>query len=115
MDLNWDRSTLYRNLMFVLALLLMAMSVHELFGDHGYLAMRRERAQYDQLQQQIEKLQKENKDLDDRVKALQTDPKAIERIAREQMRMTRPGEKVYTVPEKPSESAPPPTGSNPSK
>jgi cell division protein FtsB len=109
MNLNWDRSTLYRNLMLVLALLLMAMTAHELFGDHGYLAMRREHAQYDQLQQQIQKLQKENKDLDDRVKALQNDPKAIERIAREQMRMTRPGERVYTIPAKPSGSSTPPS------
>jgi cell division protein FtsB len=96
----WDKATLYRNAVYALILVCIALIVHEIFGQHGYLALRRQQRELESLQQQIRQLQKENEELEQQIKALKSDPKAVERLAREQMRMARPGEIIYTLPEK---------------
>ena len=99
---------LRRNAGYVLVLVCIALLVHEIFGPHGFLALRQEKKEVESLRQQIQQLQRENEQLDKRIKALQSDPKAIERLAREQMRMARPGEIIYTLPEKDSKKEPTP-------
>ena len=108
--LFWDAETVRRNATYVLVLVCVALFVHEIFGQHGILALRRERKEVENLRQQIQQLQHENEQLDKHIKALQSDPKAIERLAREQMRLARPGEIIYTLPEKDPKKgqAPPP-------
>jgi cell division protein FtsB len=108
-NLSWDAATLRRNATYVLVLVCIALLVHEIFGPHGFLALRQEKKEIESLRQQIQQLQHENEQLDKRIKALQSDPKAIERLAREQMRLARPGEIIYTLPEKdPEKDQPPP-------
>jgi cell division protein FtsB len=85
----------------ILGLALLALCVHDIFGAHGFLAMRRTQQQIRQTRDQIEKLNGENKSLAEQVHALKTDPKAIERVAREQMGLARPGEMIYRLPESP--------------
>jgi len=97
---SWDAAKLRRNATYVLVLVCIALLVHEVFGQHGLLALRQEKKEIENLRQQIQQLQHENEQLDKRIKALQSDPKAIERLAREQMRLARPGEIIYTLPEK---------------
>ena len=115
--LSWDAATLRRNATYVLVLVCIALLVHEVFGPHGFLALRREKKETESLRQQIQQLQNENEQLDKRIKALQSDPKAIERLAREQMRLARPGEIIYTWPEKdPKKDQPtPPARESPPK
>jgi cell division protein FtsB len=90
---------------FLLALL--ALVVHDIFGQHGLLAMLRARNEVKQLQQEISALNEENRQLAEEAKQLRTDPKVIERIAREEMRLSRPGELVFSLPPKAAEPAPP--------
>jgi cell division protein FtsB len=97
--LSWDAATVRRNLSYVLVVVCVALLAHEIFGPHGFLALRQEKKEIDTLRQQIHQLRVENEQLDKRIKALQSDPKAIERLAREQMRLARPGEIIYTLPE----------------
>jgi cell division protein FtsB len=52
------------------------------------------------LNQQMQDLQRENDRLKDHVQRLQNDPNAIEQQAREELRYTRPGEVIYTLPSK---------------
>lgn len=99
-NLRWDNATLYRGAVFVLALVCIALVVHEIFGQHGYLALRHQKKELESLQQQIQRLQQENQQLELQIKALKSDPKAIEKLAREQMKLARPGEIIYTLPEK---------------
>jgi cell division protein FtsB len=99
-ELRWNKDALYRNALFALILVCIALIVHEIFGEHGYLALRHQQKEMGVLQQQIQQLRKENEELDRQIKALKSDPKAIERLAREQMRMARPGELIYALPEK---------------
>jgi cell division protein FtsB len=96
-----------RHLLEILGLALVAVAIHDLFGTHGYLAMRRTQREIEQLQGEIERLNKENEDLTKHVQQLRTDPDTIERIAREEMGLARPGEMIFRMPEPPT----PETGS----
>jgi cell division protein FtsB len=88
-----------RNLRQILGLALFALLVHDVFGPHGFIAMRRTQKEIDDIRTQIGKVNAENKSLADEVNALKTDPKSIERIAREEMGLARPGEMIFKLPE----------------
>jgi cell division protein FtsL len=109
-DSNFDTTALYRNGILVLLLLAVALIVHNIFGQNGYFALRRQQKELHTLQQQILQLQQENEQLDKQNQQLKSDPAAIERKAREEMHLVKPGEKIYTLPEKPSATPPPATG-----
>jgi len=82
----------------ILGLLMMAVLVHDLFGARGFLAMRRQQQEKVRLEQELERTQTENHDLSDSIQRLKTDPVYIERLAREQMGLARPGEHVFKIP-----------------
>jgi cell division protein FtsB len=77
--------------------------IHDIFGSHGFLAMRRAQQEVEAERQRIKALEEENKRLGEDVHSLKTDPAAIERIAREEMGLARPGEKVFKLPPPPEE------------
>jgi cell division protein FtsB len=83
----------------ILGLGLLALLVHDVFGTHGFIAMRRTQKEIEQIRSQISKINDENKSLAGQVNSLKTDPKAIERIAREEMGLARPGEFIYKLPD----------------
>lgn len=97
---DWDRKTLRRNAIFVMALLSLVLLMHEVFGRNGYMTLRREKKDYSALQQQIQKVSKENQQLEQKIHALKNNPEAIEKQARDQLRLARPGEIIYTLPDK---------------
>jgi cell division protein FtsB len=90
---------LRRNARQILGLALFALFLHDVFGAHGFMAMRRTQKEIEQIREQIGKLNDENKSLSEQVTSLKTDPKAIERIAREEMGLARPGEIIYKLPD----------------
>jgi cell division protein FtsL len=106
---SWLNPKYQRAAILGLALFCVALIVHEIFGTHGYLALRRERKDFDALQQKIQQLQQENQQLESQIKALKSDPKAIEKLAREQMGLARPGEIIFTLPDKHTQADPPST------
>jgi cell division protein FtsB len=72
-----------------------------LFGERGVLDVRRNRRQLKELQSQVvakkvivEKLRLE-------VERLETEPKALERVVREELGMARPGEVIILLPRDP--------------
>jgi cell division protein FtsB len=77
--------------------------LHVMFGANGMVVYKTKRAEYQKLQGDLERLQKENDQYEHQIKALQTDPKTIEREAREQLHYTRPGEVIYVDPATPSQ------------
>ena len=87
-----------RHLLEILGLALLVLGIHDVFGAHGYLAMRRTQKQVEQLRGEIERLNQENQALAEHVNALKTDPKTIEKIAREEMGLARPGEMIFKLP-----------------
>jgi len=81
-----------------LSLLTIWLFLHVMFGANGMVVYRQKRAEYQSLKKETDEIQKENDRYTQQVKALQTDPKTIEREAREQLHYARPGEIVYVAP-----------------
>ena|ERR1019366_6085581 len=91
-------SFLRRNLRTILGLAIFALAVHDVFGPHGFLAMRRAQLEIKQFSAEMQKLSQENQALSDEVTSLKTDPRLIERIAREDMGLAKPGELIFKLP-----------------
>jgi cell division protein FtsB len=94
-------------------LLACLLAYHVVFGANGMVAWEQKRAEYHQLQQQIDDLQKQNQQLEERIQALKSDPQAIEKEAREQLRYARPGEVIYVMPADPKPAKPGAPAPNP--
>jgi len=71
--------------------------LQDVFGTHGLLAMRHSQRQAAEVQKQIDHLSEENKQLQQQVKSLNTDPSAIERIARQENGLAKPGEIIFKI------------------
>ncbi|MGA8012681.1 MAG: septum formation initiator family protein [Candidatus Acidiferrales bacterium] len=108
------RDFLRRNANWFLAGALALLLLQDVFGTHGVLAMRRAQKEAANVKKEIEQINEENRQLQDRVKSLKTDPQAIERIAREEMGLARPGEYIFKTSPRPADaSTPAPHPSNP--
>jgi cell division protein FtsB len=68
---------------------------HAIFGENGINVYQQRRAEDREVQKKIVELQKENSRLADHVKALKSDPDAIEREARQRLHYARPGEVIW--------------------
>jgi cell division protein FtsB len=93
-----------------LALLTLWLFLHVMFGANGMVVYRQKRAEYQSLSKETDDMQKENDRYARQIKALETDPKTIEKEAREQLHYARPGEVIYVAPapfrpQKPSTNA----------
>ena len=90
----------------LLAVFVAVLLVHDVFGTHGFLAMRHKQQELQKVKSEIERLNTENSALEGEVKDLKTDPQTIEKIAREELGQARPGEVIIKLPAAPNESAP---------
>ncbi len=99
-------SFLRRNARKILAGFLFALLIQDIFGAHGFLAMRRTQKEIQRLHQEIQQVNAENRELAGQVKALKSDPRMIERIAREEMGLARPGELIFKLPAPPPQQDP---------
>jgi cell division protein FtsB len=82
-------------LLFVAAVIVM----DGLVGERGLLAMLRKRHQLDELAASIAVKTAENAELQEEARRLREDPSAIEDIARRDLGLIRPGEKVFIIKE----------------
>jgi cell division protein FtsB len=83
----------------VLALCVFTLFLHDIFGAHGFLAMRRTKLEIARVQGEISRLNKENVELSEEVKSLKTDPHKIESIARDELGLAKPGEVIIKLPQ----------------
>jgi len=83
----------------LLGLLIAVMIVHDVFGAHGFLAMRRTQSEIKKVKAGLDQLSKENATLEQEVKDLKTDPRLIEKIARDDLGLARPGEIIIRIPQ----------------
>lgn len=68
-------------------------------GANGTMEWRAKRAEYQRLQQEIDKARLEHEELENRVKKLQSDPNTIVKEAREKLGYVMPGEVVLVQPQ----------------
>jgi cell division protein FtsB len=76
---------------------LIALAVGSVFGDRGMLNLMSKRRQVDALRAELDGLREENARLTAQIAALRTSPRAIERLAREELGLARPDETVFLV------------------
>ena len=87
------------SLIFLAAIILDAF-----FSDSGILQMWQLERDYNTLQQEIRQLETQNQRLQDRIDFFKTDPRAVEKMAREELNLVKPGEDVYIFPEEPGDT-----------
>jgi cell division protein FtsB len=80
--------TLFLGLVFLFCLVV-------LFGNQGLVALSQTAARHREVQQELQSIRKENEELRQTVKTLETDPQAVEGLARGELRLAKPGEEVY--------------------
>jgi cell division protein FtsB len=78
--------------------------VDALVGDQGLVETMRARKQYDRLAADLARLRSENARLREEARSLREDPAAIEEIARRELGLMSPGEKLFII-----KDIPPPT------
>ena len=70
-----------------------------LVSDRGLLQVRKQRRQLANAREEVAQLETDNKRLEAEVVALKNDPRALEKIAREDLNLVRPGEVVLVLPD----------------
>lgn len=98
---NRGRELLYRLRHKVAAagvgILLCIVAYYAVFAPNGLMDYQQKRRTSQDLDRQIKALQQQNGGMEQEIKALKSDPKTIEKEARERLRYARPGEIVFTV------------------
>jgi cell division protein FtsB len=71
---------------------------HRALGPNGYLAFQQRERQKQQLEREIRELTIRNIQLNRDVQQLGNDSKAIEDVARQDLKLAKPGEYIYVLP-----------------
>ena len=71
--------------------------VDALVGDKGFMAMLKARQDYRRLEHSLAQARAENMYLRDQARRLREDPTTIEEIARRELGLIRPGEKLFLL------------------
>ena len=71
--------------------------IDALVGDRGFLAMLKARQQYRTLETSLVRSREENAQLREQARQLREDPLAIEDIARRELGLIQPGEKLFII------------------
>ena len=86
-----------RAVQYVLLFVGCMLVVDALVGEKGLLAMMKARQEYHALEQSVQSARSENARLREDARRLREDPAAIEEIARRELGLIRPGEKLFIV------------------
>ena len=88
----------HRVIVFVISVVFVGGLLALLVGERGYFDVRRSRAELRMLQHDVDKQLEVVRNLKVEVRALQEDPTALERIAREELGFGRKGEVQFLLP-----------------
>jgi cell division protein FtsB len=69
------------------------------FNEKGALQVHTQARKLAAIESEINKFDSENKKLTAEIQALRTDPTTIEKLAREELKLVKPGEVVLVTPE----------------
>ena len=93
--------SLKKRLLFTLAACaILALVARSTIGDRGLIEIWRKHNAHQQLATEVQALREENIALNQEIQALRSDALAIERIAREQLGYSRPGEVTFIFQER---------------
>jgi cell division protein FtsB len=91
----------------VFALLAIATLLLAIFNERGMLQVRDQATRLTALEAEIQKIEAENKSLTEEIHQLRTDRTTIEKLAREELKLVKPGEVVLVTPSDSATSTPP--------
>jgi cell division protein FtsB len=94
------KGLLVRIALGVFGLLTVAVLILAVFNDKGMLQVRNQSKKLTTVQDEITQIDAENKQLTKEIQALRTDATTIERLAREELKLVKPGEIVLVSPDK---------------
>ena len=94
----WNRRLFHIGLLLVAGVVIL----DALAGDRGLLAMIRVRGQYSTLAATLARERAENARLAEQARRLREDPAAIEEVARRELGLIKPGEKVFIIKDTPA-------------
>jgi len=84
--------------LYLLSLLILLLALVTIVGERGALHLWRLRGEKNQLDEQNYRLQKTNEELRQRIARIRNDNHYLEKLAREELNLVRPGEVVYRFP-----------------
>ena len=84
--------------LYLLGALILALALVTVVGERGVLLLWRLRGEKNQLDEQNYRLQLENESLRQRIARIRRDDFYLEKLAREELNLVRPGEVVYRFP-----------------
>jgi cell division protein FtsB len=87
-----------RHLFYVLGGLIVLLAVVTVVGERGAIHLWRLRGEKSRIDEQNYRLQKENEALRQRVSRIRNDNHYLEKLAREELNLVRPGEIIYRFP-----------------
>ena len=88
----------------VFGLMTVAMILLAIFDDRGALAVRAQRQKRDELKAQVTATEQQNGTYRKEIESFRSDPAAIEKHAREKLKMVKPDEIIIQLPEEPAPS-----------
>ena len=83
----------------VFGLLTVAMLLLAVINDKGAIQVHAQAKKLEALEAEVSKLSAENSALSSEIQKLRTDPTTIEKFAREELKLVKPGEVVLVTPE----------------
>jgi cell division protein FtsB len=86
-----------RILQYAFLLAACVLVIDALVGDKGLLAMIQARQQYRTLERSLAEVRSENARLRDEARRLREDPSAVEDLARRELGLIKPGEKLFII------------------
>jgi cell division protein FtsB len=86
-----------RTLQYLLIFIGCLFAIDALVGDKGLMAMTKARSEYRILEASLERVRAENAQLREEARRLREDPAAVEDVARRELGLIKPGEKLFIV------------------
>jgi cell division protein FtsB len=100
--MRWSlrKQSVRRALAISLGVLTMGLAAYQFWGAHGYAALLRKRQEEQEWTARNQALRRENEALQKQIHDLKTDPRSIEKIAREELMLVQPEDRIILAPEK---------------
>jgi cell division protein FtsB len=90
-----------RVLRYILAFVTLVLVIDAIVGEKGLLSLLQARRDFHAVEQSLERARRENAQLREEARRLREDPAAIEDVARQELGLIKPGEKLFIIREIP--------------
>jgi cell division protein FtsB len=90
---------------YALGFITVVLVIDAIVGEKGLLALLKARRDFNAVEQALQRSREENVDLREQARRLREDPAAIEEVARRELGLIKPGEKLFIIKDLPPAAA----------